>query len=332
MGTKSFLGESFRFIKKLDRYIFTYLTPSSKASLWGIRGKMLIANKFYGISHTDFLQCRCDQTSFHQISSIVPFREQKDLWCQVNQASSRVFLYDKFKAYLRFKDYFHREVVFVNDRKTEDEFVSFCRTHSRFIVKPLSSFCGKGIQLIDTNKGSCRFESILGSYPDGFIIEELIEQDEVLSKLHPESVNTVRINTANYGTSVEIKWPCLRIGRGKSIVDNAGAGGIFGAIDITNGFITDVSDEYHHTFTEHPDTGVPLIGFQVPKWKEACELAKHLASLIPDCRFVAWDLALTEKGWVMVEGNHCPLLIYQIATGKGIRKEFSEMKKRLLQK
>ena len=115
-------------------------------------------------------------------------------------------------------------------------------------------------------------------------------------------------------------------------MDNAGAGGVFGAVDTATGVITNVSDEFHHTFTKHPDTGISLVGFQVPKWKEACEKAITLAGLIPDCHFVGWDLALTEKGWVMVEGNHQPFLIYQIATGKGLRREFTKLKKRLLRK
>ena len=330
MRINRFFGKLGQFKKNLDECIFTYLTPSSKASLWMCRGKMVLARMIYGIDYKDYFQCRCDQKPLCSISDIVPFKEQKALWLQVNAADSRVILSNKYEAYLHFKDYYQRDVVFVNDKQSEEEFTSFCHTHPRFIVKPLSNRSGRGIQLVNSDDGSFSFDSLLASYTGGFVAEELIKQDEQLSRFHSESVNTLRINTVNYGTSVEVKWPCLRIGRGDSVVDNAAAGGVFGAIDIETGIITSVSDEFHHTFTEHPDSKIPLVGFHVPRWQEACEMAKSLACLIPDCHFVGWDLALTDKGWVMVEGNHRPLLIYQIATGQGIRKEFSEMKKRLL--
>ena len=330
MKINGLIGRVGRLINKLDKYIFSFLTPDSKVALWMLRGKMVFAKKLFGIDYQDFFRCRCDQSSFYQMSKIVPFSEQEKLWLEVNSADSRAILFDKYKAYLHFKGYYQRDVVFVNSKKSEDAFVMFCQNHPRFIIKPLACCCGSGIQIINTDEDAFQVQRFLDSNPDGFVAEELINQNIVLSRLHPESVNTLRINTVNYGTSVEIKWPCLRIGRGTSVVDNAGAGGVFGSIDIATGVITAVSDEFHHTFSKHPDTGIPLIGFQMPKWKEACEMAKELAGLIPDCHFVAWDLALTDKGWVMVEGNHRPLIIYQIATGKGIRKEFNRMKRLLL--
>ena len=332
MRINRFIGKVGQFKKNLDESIFTYLTPSSKASLWMQRGRMVLTRMIYGISFKDYLQCRGDQLSFSQISDLVPFSEQKKLWKQVNNSDLRHILTDKYKAYLHFREYYQRDVLFVSGRESIEVFKSFCRSHPQFIVKPLSRCCGRGIQLVDTCEGTFCYEDFVDSYPDGFVVEEVIKQNAVMSSLHPESVNTLRINTANYGDSVEVKWPCLRIGCGNSIVDNAGAGGIFGAIDIATGVITNVSDEFHHTYTEHPDTKIPLIGFQVPRWQEACEMATNLARLFPYCHFVGWDLALTDKGWVMVEGNHRPLLIYQVATGKGIRKEFSDMRKRLLLK
>ena len=358
----SIIGRIVCLQKKLDGIIVNHLTSVQRTSLRGIRGKMVFAKLLCGMDYTTFFYYHCEQVSFRQliklmlvkqfygidssafflhhgnqtsirhISNLVFFEEQEDLWLRVNPAESRVFLSDKYKAYLRFRDYYQRDIVFIKDKDTKDKFVSFCHSHPCFIVKPLSDSCGRGIQLINTNEDSFCVDGYLDSNPDGFVAEELIKQDEALSKLHPESVNTLRINTVNYGTSIEVLWPCLRIGCGDNIVDNAGAGGIFRAINTASGIITNVSDEHNHTFTKHPDTGIPLIGFKIPKWEDACELAKHLAELIPECHFVGWDLALTEKGWIMVEGNHRPYIIWQIATGKGIRKDFNRIKKRLLQK
>lgn len=326
----STIGRIVRLRKKLDGIIATHLNSVPKISVRGIRRKMIFAKTFCGIDYTAFFLYHCEHSSFRNITQIVLFDEQDKLWSRINPTESRIILYDKYKAYLHFKEFYQRDMVFVDSEGGKEEFLSFCLSHPRFIVKPLSSACGRGIQLVDTNDSSFSVDDYLDSYPDGFVAEELIKQDGALSKLHPESVNTVRINTVNYGTSIEVIWPCLRIGRGESIVDNAGAGGIFGAINVVTGLITNVSDESCHSYTEHPETRVPLIGYKIPRWEEACEMAKHLAELIPNCHFVGWDLALTDKGWVMVEGNHRPYIIWQIATGNGIRKEFKRIKKCLL--
>ena len=279
-----------------------------------------------------FFQCRCEQLELREIAEIVPYWRQKELWLKVNTPESSRILFNKYSAYLHFKEDYKRDVIIVRNNESSKEFSSFCHSHPVFVVKPLDLNCGRGIQIIDIRQEFNAFERLLEMNPKGFIVEELIKQDESLSKLHPTSINTLRINTVNFGTTVDIKWPCLRIGRGGSIVDNAGAGGVFGAIDEQTGVIIKVSDEFHHTFEEHPDTGIPLVGLKVPKWKEACILAKRLAEALPGCRFIGWDFALTDKGWAMVEGNHSPLLIWQIAAGLGIRNDFLRMKRRLLRK
>ena len=358
----SIIGRIVRLYKKLDGIIDDNLNSVQRTTSRDIRRKMIFAKILCGIGYSSFFYYRCERTTYRQlfklmlakhfcgieisglflyhcekaslcqISRIILFDEQENLWLQVNPIESRIILNDKFKAYLHFKNYYQRDVIFVNGKEAKEEFKSFCQSHSHFIVKPLAEACGRGIQLIDTNEDAFSVEDYLNSNPDGFVAEELIKQGDALSILHPESVNTLRINTVNYGSSIEVVWPCLRMGRGDSIVDNAGAGGIFGAVDTATGAIIGVSDEHNHTFVVHPDTGVPLIGFRVPKWGEACEMAKCLAGLIPECHFVGWDLAFTDKGWVMVEGNARPYIIWQIATGKGIRKDFCRMKRRLLKK
>ena len=321
-----------RKIANLNRFVSSHYSPCPDRVFRRIRRKMALAQLLYGIPYADFFQCRCEQLELREIAEIVPYWRQKELWLKVNTPESSRILFNKYSAYLHFKEDYKRDVIMVRNSESSKEFSDFCHSHPVFVVKPIDLNCGRGIQIIDIRQEFNAFERLLEMNPKGFIAEELIKQDESLSKLHPTSINTLRINTVNFGTTVEIKWPCLRIGRGGSIVDNAGAGGVFGAIDEQTGVIIRVGDEFHHTFEEHPDTGIPLVGLKVPKWKEACILAKRLAEALPGCRFIGWDFALTDKGWAMVEGNHSPLLIWQIAAGLGIRNDFLRMKRRLLRK
>ena len=316
----------YRFITEAKR-ILKHEDDNSRFESLSLSGrrKMRWAYVLYGLPYKDFYRCRCDLLPLVESRNIVPFVRQKAFYKRTNSKRAYDLLCDKFMSYDFFKSFYNRDVVLVKDGKGHEKYEDFCAKHTRFILKPLRSNCGKGIQIVDQKELVLSLSVLESSYPRGFIVEELISQSSLLAQFHSSSVNTLRINTVNYGKTIEVKWPCLRMGRGDKVVDNAGSGGVFGAIDVVSGKIIAASDEFHHVYTVHPDTGIPIVGFEIPLWKEACELAKQLASLIPDCPFVGWDFALTDNGWIMVEGNYGPLLIWQIAVGKGIREEFEKM-------
>lgn len=51
------------------------------------------------------------------------------------------------------------------------------------------------------------------------------------------------------------------------------------------------------------------------------ELVNKLADVIDGNHYVGWDLALTDNGWLMVEGNPRGQLVEQYATKIGIKQE-----------
>jgi Sugar-transfer associated ATP-grasp len=55
--------------------------------------------------------------------------------------------------------------------------------------------------------------------------------------------------------------------------------------------------------TRHPDTDQPLIGATLPDWAALTELCLRAARAFPGLRMQAWDIALTERGPVLVEVN-----------------------------
>lgn len=105
-------------------------------------------------------------------------------------------------------------------------------------------------------------------------------------------------------------------------MDNAGAGGIFGAINIDTGVIFGVSDECGNRYEHHPDTMEKIVGFKIPKWDELKELAVEIAMVNEDNHYSSWDFAWTDKAeWVMIEGNASGELLWQTASLCGCRKE-----------
>lgn len=113
-------------------------------------------------------------------------------------------------------------------------------------------------------------------------------------------------------------------------MDNVDQGGMAARIDLESGTLLTVgADKQGNTYTEHPMTHTPIIGFQIPYFKEACDMCLKAAQKVPQMRFVAWDVAITEKGPVFIEGNSFPShAVPQFAAhypdGIGIMREFRE--------
>lgn len=294
-----------------------------------------------GVHHSDFHEMSLDKKSEKERRMFVPRWEEVDLYFQVNNQKYIDILVNKWNCYKFFKDFFKRQAVLIskeNVRKMNinKDAMDFMKAHDRFIIKPLSLHGGKGFRIVETGGIAADAENLLkeylkqSEYSNGFLLEELIVQDSRLAEFHPESVNTIRISTVNFGKTIETKWPVLRMGRGKTVVDNAAAGGIIAAIDEKTGTIFSAADEQRgSSYTMHPDTHKSLIGFQIPCWNELRETIKTMASRCPDCHIMGWDMALTDKGWVVVECNYGPEILIQWATRQGVRDEFEEIKKRL---
>ena len=247
----------------------------------------------------------------------------KNRFCfNVNPEPLRKLFRNKAQTYYHFAKYFHRSVCELHSwEQDKDVYIQFVRNHDGYIVKPIDASVGFGVQILRGEQDDT-IKNLLEEFKTGIVIEELIRQDSRMAQPHPQSVNTVRITTFRANGEMHILHPFMRVGCGDSIVDNAGRGGFFCAIDLETGIVFESVDESGNRYVVHPDTHVAILGFQVPRWQEAVSLAKELADVIPECRFVGWDLALTEDGWVMVEGNaHGQFLGFQLPRLQGAKKE-----------
>ena len=325
--------------KRLDEFI--QKTYSEKdGNIRTIKKLMKECWIWRGIHHSDFHEMSLDKKSDSERKMFVPRWEEVDLYFQVNDKRYIDILINKWNCYKCFQDFFKRQIVLISKQDIRNNSINqdamdFVKTHDKFIIKPLS-FYGKGFRIVDTKRESANAESLLHEYlkqpefSDGFLLEELIVQDNRLAAFHPESVNIIRISTVNFGNAIEIKWPVFQMGRGDSAVVNASARGVIAAIDEKTGTIIHAADKQRgSSYTIHPDTRKPLIGFQIPSWNELCETLKSMASRCPDCQIMGWDMALTDKGWTVVDCTYGPELVIQWALGRGVRDEFEEIRNRL---
>ncbi len=288
--------------------------------------KMRHAMVNYRWNFEEFFLFGYEDLTKEEIASFAPEFDKNIFCAKVNDEKDSLVYYYKWNTYSRFKKYYKRDVVQV--RSLEDlkskPFSDFVERHRRFVLKPESKSCGRGIRIIDTASIDDARQQIEAVYRNGearFVLEELVVQCAEMARLHPESVNTVRFPTFRLDNRVHVFPPYLRMGQGSSFVDNAGSGGVFGLVDLETGRVYAACDEMGNTYKVHPDTKEAIIGFKVPRWEEALTMAKELITVIPSVRWVGWDLALTDEGWVLIEGNERAQFVFQIPSKKGCRKE-----------
>ena len=212
-----------------------------------------------------------------------------------------------------------------------EDWKAFLDRNDDLICKPLEGSSGVGIERHTKEEWRGREEAFLQELRDKKIgiVEERVIQHPKMAEMCPTSVNTIRIATLLGDKKQGIVYAFLRIGNGK-VMDNVDQGGMAARIDLESGTLLTVgADKQGNTYTEHPMTHTPIIGFQIPYFKEACDMCLKAAQKVPQMRFVAWDVAITEKGPVFIEGNSFPShAVPQFAAhypdGIGIMREFRE--------
>lgn len=321
----------------------SFTAENAKKTLISVRGElpeeqmkalvqdMLKEARKYRFSFGEYLMFHFDQISFEKRRTFVADRERISYCERMNNMKNMIIFDDKAATYRKYQKYYHRDMIEVKSINDYAVFSKFTDQHERFIVKPFDGACGRGIQILSAEQDrKGQLQELCKQYANGFVAEELIVQAEEMSQFHRESVNTLRMPTIRFDDRIEIIHPFWRIGRGNSVVDNAGSGGIACAIDVETGKVIAAADEKGNQYTVHPDSGVQLIGFQLPRWDEAKAMAKELAMVLPDNRYTGWDFALTDQGWILQEANDRGGFInFQLPTQTGFRSEIEAIMREL---
>lgn len=136
------------------------------------------------------------------------------------------------------------------------------------------------------------------------VIQKSLKQHKDMAMLHPQSINTIRIVSLLIDDEAVILSRSIRVGVGKSRVDNAGKGGILCGIGddgCLNGIGTLEDGRVVHS---HPDSGIGFKGWKIPSLKECEETVKRSHPILGHNRLVSWDLAVGEAGEViLIEAN-----------------------------
>lgn len=139
-----------------------------------------------------------------------------------------------------------------------------------------------------------------------YLIQERVRQHGKMSELHPASINTIRLITFNNRGNVQAFCSAQRMGTNGRSLDNWTAGGILVGVDLESGRLYDegvYKPGYGGIVREHPQTHVRFSGFEIPYFHDAVKLATDLHRYLYGVHSIGWDIAITENGPIIIEGN-----------------------------
>lgn len=205
-----------------------------------------------------------------------------------------------------FQKFLNRDYLDLNTSSLE-EFQIFTKKHPIFMAKPVDLQCGKGIEKIKV-KENTNLKNLYQKLIENkqVLVEEYVLQHSKMNELFPYSVNTLRIVSAYKNGKTTILFRAIRIGNGKNVVDNFNHGGMYSVVNEKGIIEKPAIDKNGVIYTEHPVTKTEIVGFQIPYFKEAIAMVKEAAKVVPEVGLVGFDIAITEKGPVMIEGNQLP--------------------------
>lgn len=299
---KSLFNSSF---KRLNETVISCSKKSGKSRIF-VFLDMVNCLFRYKAGYVDYELFSLYNLNKEQRKTILTRGKNNDFVKMLNPKEYWKYLDDKEEFNKRFKKYLNRDFFKIDDNY--DEFTKFIKNKKEMFVKPVDATGGNGVEKIkiaDYKPKDLYNKLIAGKQ---FLLEEVATQHKDVSKLHPDSVNTVRVVTVRnkYGF-VSIVAAVIRIGTEHRVVDNFHSGGVYAPIDVNTGKI--IGNAYRRDwkyYDKHPTTGIKFIGYQLPNWNDVKKLAISAANEIPELGYVGWDICIGDKKPSLIEGNQYP--------------------------
>jgi len=292
-------GNFKRFYDKLDD--ISKETGKNKISLIG---NFLYCFVKIGSGYSDYLNYELYKRSKKEILEYVTIKDQDKFYEIVSPSAYKTefsvkpnFL-KKYKKYIG-RDYFYNESF--------DKFKKFIKANDTFMVKPVDGLGGHGVKKMESKDIKNLEEFYDEVKKDNLLLEGYVIQNKKVSAICKESVNTIRIMTFSYNGKSRILGAFMRIGNGNSHVDNFHGGGMGVSINIEEGKLYgEAIDKDLRHFEVHPKSGKKFDGFKIPNWDIITKTVLDAALMSKHIHVVGWDVAVTEEGCVLIEGNRRP--------------------------
>lgn len=178
----------------------------------------------------------------------------------------------------------------------------------RFVIKPTLGSKGRAIRI------GCSLDEIAVYRGEDAILTAFVEQADYAKAIFPDALNTIRFLMLRDREGRPVAAAAIhRFGTAASVpVDNFSAGGLVAKVDLHTGRMSDAisigADNRVLRQASHPGSGTAIAGVGVQHWDRVVDLVHALGRAFPEFVYVGWDIAVTEAGPVVIEGNAHPSL------------------------
>lgn len=264
----------------------------------------------YQAGYTDYKLFAMYDLNKKQRKTIITRGINNELIKKYNNPKYIKYFSNKIDFNMKFNKYLKREWLELEpDEESLALFKSFAYKHDQIVAKTLSISCGEGVEIISVNRRNSKevFDMLIST--NRTLIEEVAKECEELKKLHPSSLNTIRVITLNK----EIVAAFLKIGNNNNVVDNFNLEGLVAPINISTGIIDYLAiNKEGELFKEHPLTHEQILWFTIPKWKQVKNFIAKVCEIVPEVGYVGWDVAIDKEPY-LIKGNYFPEhVLYQL--------------------
>jgi len=206
--------------------------------------------------------------------------------------------------------------------RSKEDVVRFLRTEAKYplFTKPTNSVCSLGVANLECYDSQS--DSVITKHQKLVPVAEFAEQVEKFAEggylfqtrltPHPRIVEVVgnQISTVRMFVLVDEQGPLLlraswKIPSGTTVADNFWRpGNMLAGIDVDTGKVIRVlrrTETSTQRVERHPQTGASFHDLVFPEWEWMREVVMRGALAVPSCHFQGWDVALTDRGPVLVE-------------------------------
>lgn len=169
-------------------------------------------------------------------------------------------------------------------------------TNQRILAKPRFANGGKGIHLLspqDSILPNYIYQSFAYNHPD------------IIDLQGSDYCGTIRYVVYQQGEKNLLPVAAsIQLNGGKITDHMINGGSISASIDLTNGKLSSLGlDHQGKLYENNPLSGKKIRGFQIPFWKELLALVEKTCYVYPELPLIAFDIAITEAGPVLLEIN-----------------------------
>ena len=264
---------------------------------------MISALLKYGAIFNDYYNLNFVNKTPEIRDTYVTYYFNDKLFRKLNPYKYRFYFRDKVEFNKTFSKYIKREWLDLNEANFE-EFSKFVEDKEKIIAKITKGHSGIGVKIFRKSDYSSMEDLYKELIEGNFgIVEEVLKNHQTLEKLNESSLNTIRLVSILNQNEIDIIYAGLRIGAKGSDVDNISDGGAVVPIDIESGYLVGSLKTKPIRRKDNVVFNLDVNDIQIPYWNEVKKMVAEASLVIPQVRYLAWDIAVTPNGPAIIEAN-----------------------------